>query len=94
MTVSPLLVLNEQIYTAYFDPVKNTITIPYTAAPPQLRPGGWILDNTLRLRGPAGPGQTGSAHAYFYRVVALNDVVVGPNRFVRYEVQTALKGFR
>jgi hypothetical protein len=89
----PKLVLNEQINTSYFDPIKNTITIPYTIAPPQIRPGGWILDNSLRLRGPAGPTQTGSAHAFFYRVVATDTLLVGGNQYLRCEVQTPLRGF-
>lgn len=82
----------------YFDPVKNTITIDYTGnVPPPLRPGNWILDNTIYRTGPspgAGlPPIYGSAHAYFYRIVNAEDLVVAGRQLARYEVQQPLRGF-
>ncbi len=91
------LTLAEYVYpnVTYFDPVKNTILIEYSSTivppvvPPPVRPGNWIMDASPYLSSPT----TGSAHAYFYRVVAADDLVIGTRQFARYEVQTPLRGF-
>ena len=53
---------------------------------PPVRPGDWILDNTYYPR----PGGFGSANAFFYRVVATEDL--GAN-IVRFEVQNPIRGY-
>ncbi|MSQ93102.1 MAG: prepilin-type N-terminal cleavage/methylation domain-containing protein [Gemmataceae bacterium] len=89
--------LQEYVYPnmAFFNPDNNTITIEYTSPtviPPPVRPGDWLLDTTWYATGPT----TGSASAFFYRVVASEDFVdtaVVPNRrFTRYEMQNPIRG--
>ena len=98
------LTLAETVYTnTFYDPVKNTILIPYAVgSAPAVRPGNWIMDVTLYQPNPAAPPQytqlapgakSGSAHAYFYRVVAADDVSVGGQLYTRYEVQQPIRGF-
>jgi hypothetical protein len=90
----PAMTLTEYVYqTSYFDPTRNAITIDYTNnTPPPIRPGSWILDATI-----SNPtGTTGTQHAYFYRVVATEDIVIpGPpaQTLTRYEVQTPIRSF-
>jgi prepilin-type N-terminal cleavage/methylation domain-containing protein len=84
-----------QLGGTYFNPTKNTITIFYTggATPaPPIRPGDWIMDATLVTNNNANPA-TGSGHAYFYRVVAGEDLIVGGQTCARYEVQQPIRGF-
>jgi hypothetical protein len=93
--VAGLLSLEEYVYVkkAYFDANKGTITVDYTNdVPPPLRVGDWILDSTFVPRG-VGPAKTGSAHAYFYRVVATEELVNGGKTCARYEVQNPIRGF-
>ena len=91
LTPTGSLALTEFVYqnNTYFDPAKNTVTIDVSGAGtliPNVRPGDWIYDATITT--PA----TGAAHAFFYRVVATDDLVLGGKRCVRYEVQTPLRG--
>jgi type II secretory pathway pseudopilin PulG len=89
--VAGSLSLEEYVYPnkAYFDATKGTITVNYTNdVPPPLRVGDWILDSTFVLT-----GKTGSAHAYFYRVVATEELVKGATTCARYEVQNPIRGF-
>jgi Prokaryotic N-terminal methylation motif len=93
LALSNSLSLAETAYpnTTYFNPNNNTITIHYNPATqpaPAIRPGDWILDNTL-----VQTATTGTAHAYFYRVVAGEDFVIGGNTYARYEVQQRIRGF-
>lgn len=91
------LSLEEFVYTgitasgapgAFFSPANNTITIDATNnVPPGLKPGDWVLDATFYQKVNNGPG---AANAYFYRVVAVEDL--GSNQ-TRYEVQTPLRGY-
>lgn len=78
----------------YFDTTRNAITIDYTTnVPPPIRPGSWLLDATV-YNNPTT--NFGSQHAYFYRVVSVEEIVVaGPpaRTLVRYEVATPLRGF-
>jgi hypothetical protein len=86
------LSLEEYVYDrrAYFNPTNGTIAIDYTAnVPPPVRAGDWILDSTVYSPTP----KTGSAHAYFYRVTATEEFVVGGKTFARYEVQNPIRGF-
>jgi hypothetical protein len=86
------LSLEEYVYQdkAYFNPTSGTIAIDYTAnVPPPLRVGDWILDATVYQPTP----MTGSAHAYFYRVTATEEFVVGGRTYARYEVQNPIRGF-
>jgi hypothetical protein len=82
--------LSEQVYpnTTFFDPVKNTISIDFSGpgvVPPPIRPGNWIMDVT-----PYNPtGTTGSAHAFWYRVVAVQEL---PGKIARFEVQQPIRG--
>jgi hypothetical protein len=91
MTLNSTLSLEEYVYpdTAYFNQTSNTIAIDYSAAtavPPPLRVGDWILDTTFV---PDLKKRTGSAHAYFYRVVAADEF---PGKLARYEVQNPIRG--
>jgi hypothetical protein len=73
---------------AYFDPAKSTITLDVTGVvPPPIRPGNWIYDATL-----VQTATNGTAHGAFYRVVAADELILGGNQCVRYEVQTPLRG--
>src|SRR5207248_2510023 len=66
----------------------STITIDYNGnVVPPLRAGDWILDATFYQRTANGPG---AANAFFYRVVASEDV--GLN-VTRYEVQNTIRGY-
>lgn len=86
--------LLEYVYqnNTYFNPANNTITIDHTnpavVAPP-LRPNDWILDVTMSNPTPT----TGTAHCYWYRVVASEDLVVAGKKLARYEVQQPIRGF-
>src|SRR5260370_4986407 len=57
--------------------------------PPPVRVGDWILDATFYKPTPT----TGSAHAYFYRVVSAEDFVIAGKTYARYEVQNPIRGF-
>jgi hypothetical protein len=76
----------------YFNPVNGTITIDYTLAPfgPPIRTGDWIMDVTYVAN---AAGTTGSRHAYWYRVVATDDLAVNGKKLTRYEVQQPIRGF-
>jgi hypothetical protein len=94
LALSSNLGLAETVYPdTYFNHNNNTITIGYNPATlpaPALRPGDWILDNTLVTN---AAGDVHSAHAYFYRVVAGEDFVIAGNSYARYEVQNPIRGF-
>jgi hypothetical protein len=81
------LALSEELYTdCNFDVTRNVVTITWTPTPgtrPPLRAGEWILDATL-------PAQSQYPHAFFYRVVSINDIAADK---VEIEVQTPLRGF-
>jgi prepilin-type N-terminal cleavage/methylation domain-containing protein len=84
---------DEYVYpnTAYFNPTNNTITIDYSGPgviPPPLRAGDWILDSSLYNNATMTPC---AQHAYFYRVVAIEEL--GGN-VARYEVQNPIRGFQ
>jgi prepilin-type N-terminal cleavage/methylation domain-containing protein len=93
------LSLAETVYPnmAYFNTNNNTIIIDYTSntvIPPSVRPGDWIMDATLINNAKPGNAATiGFAHANFYRVVAAEDLVVGGNKYARYEVQNPIRDF-
>jgi type II secretory pathway pseudopilin PulG len=84
--------LSEQVYsnTAYFNPANRTITIDWTATGvgPPVRPGDWLFDVTF-----SGTATIGGAHAYWYRVVAAEDLVVAGKSLTRFEVQQPIRGF-
>ena len=83
--------MDEYVYqkAAYFSAISNSITIDYTSnVPPPIRAGDWIMDATLTTSGTYG-----SAHAYFYRVVATEEFVVAARTYARYEVQNPIRGF-
>jgi pilin/secretion family protein with methylation motif len=85
--------LAENVYAnnTYFNPGNQSITIDYTnpnVVPPPVRPGDWIMDVT-----PYNPTPTsGAAHAYWYRVVATEELIDGANKYVRFEVQQPIRG--
>lgn len=85
--------LAEHVYPrlTYFNPNSNTIYIDFTnptVVPPPVRPGDWIMDVT-----PFNPtGTSGSAHAYWYRVVSAEDITVGTSKYAKYEVQQPIRG--
>ena len=85
--------LSEHVYPnlTYFNHLNNTITIDITAAatvPPPVRAGDWIMDVT-----PYNPTPTsGAAHAYWYRIVAAEEIVNNGRRFARFEVQQPIRG--
>jgi hypothetical protein len=91
------LTFSEDVYqnTAYFNPANGTITIDYTALPfgPPIRAGDWIMDVTFVPVPATAPFKSGSAHAFWYRVVATEDLVVGGKKLARYEVQQPIRGF-
>ena len=82
-----LAAFEEYVYPTTFNPANSTITIDFTTygVGPPVRPGDWIMDAT-----PTTANGFGSAHAYFYRVVASEEL--GSN-LVRYEVQQTIRGF-
>lgn len=88
LSLSGTMTLAEYIYPkTYFDTTRNAITIDYTnSVPPPIRPGNWILDATVI----AQTVTTATQHAYYYRVVAVNDI---STTMVQYEVQNPLRGF-
>jgi hypothetical protein len=98
LSLTNSLALEEYVYTgktpalndvAVFDPGSNSITIDYSsplAIPPPVRPGDWILDST-QFSPSAGKG---SANAFFYRVVAVDEL--GGSK-VRFEVQNTIRGY-
>ena len=92
------LQLEENVYpnTSYFNPTNNTIAIDYTnRVPPPLRAGDWILDSSLNdSTGNTTLNTTPSAHAYFYRVVATEELVVAGRTIARYEVQNPIRAFK
>jgi hypothetical protein len=74
---------------SYFNPSTNSITIDYSSnkvPPPPVRPGSWILDATIYHP----TATTATQHAYFYRVVSIQDVGA---TLVTYEVQSPIRGF-
>lgn len=82
------LTLPEYGYTnCFFDTNRNLVTINWAPGlePPPLRPGNWILDASY-----VEVGNYHYQHAYFYRVVGVNDT--GPNS-MEVEVQTPFRGF-
>ena len=80
--------LPETVYNnATFTPSTNTITVPYgNNVPLTTRVGDWLLDCTPYNL----PNSTGSAHGYFYRVVAVTDV--GGNN-MEFQVEQPIRGF-
>jgi len=96
LSLSQSLQLEEYVYTgntisgtpyAFFNPSNSTITLDSTGyVPPPIRPGDWILDTTFYTTKPG----TGSANAFFYRVVAMDDLGTGQFRF---EVQQPIRGW-
>jgi hypothetical protein len=94
MTLNASLSLEEYVYPnmAYFNPSDNTIKIDYTTVvPPPLRVGDWILDTTFYQ--PTKTPPTGSAHGYFYRVVAIEELAIPGKKCARYEVKNPIRGF-
>jgi prepilin-type N-terminal cleavage/methylation domain-containing protein len=93
--------LEEYVYTgtaldtnpaAVFDPGSNTVIIDWSGnVPPPLRPGDWIMDATFYSRVVNG-ATVGAANAYFYRVVASDDVPGNPNA-TRFELQQNIRGY-
>jgi prepilin-type N-terminal cleavage/methylation domain-containing protein len=85
--------LAEHVYPniTFFNSNTNSIIIDITnpaVVPPPLRPGDWIMDVT-----PYNPTATsGSSHAYWYRVIAAEDVTDGVSKFAKYEVQQPIRG--
>ncbi len=97
--------LEEYVYSAsflnsgksYFNPTNNTISIDYTPSPgpvvlPELRPGDWIMDATTYLNAPPALAGTGSARAFFYRIVGIEEVGIAPSKVRKFEVQSPLRG--
>jgi hypothetical protein len=78
---------------AVFNPATNIVTLTWNPkigqAAPSLRIGSWILDATPILD-PLGSGMYIQPHAYFYRVVGINDT---SDTSMDVEVQTPLRGF-
>ena len=80
---------SEHVYpNTFFNPVKNTISIDYSGpgvVPPPIRSGKWIMDVT-----PYNPTPTtGAAHAYWYRVIGVEEK---PGNIVELEVQQPIRG--
>lgn len=73
---------NEQVL---YYPSRNTVYVKYAGAPPAVRPGEWVLDDT----GPPDD-PTGYVHAFFNRVVAVNEI---SNNEVELELQNPIRGF-
>jgi len=93
LSLSGGLGLSESTYPASFSPKTNTIAVNFGSLPaPNVRAGDWILDSTMyQTPSRTTPGVTyGSAHAYFYRVVGVNQT--GPTT-IEYEVQQPIRGF-
>ncbi|MBX9678458.1 MAG: prepilin-type N-terminal cleavage/methylation domain-containing protein [Gemmataceae bacterium] len=81
----------ENAYPASYDTSKNMVTLDFsapTAVAPTLAAGDWIYDCSVQ-NSATNPG-TAAPHAYFYRVVSINDL--GGNK-LQIEVQTPLRGF-
>jgi len=79
----------ETTYPAAFTPGSNLVTIDSSAgAKPNLRPGSWILDNTVTQM-TLNNTPYGYANGHFYRVVSVNEV--SPDVF-EVEVGTPLRG--
>jgi hypothetical protein len=83
---------SEYAYPANFNPAGNLVTLDSTGlTKPPLRAGSWILDatyKTLTVGTPPNVQTYGWAHAYFYRVVSVNEIA--PNQF-EMEVATPLR---
>jgi hypothetical protein len=78
----------EYPYPATFNPSANLVTLNSTGlTKPPVRAGSWILDATYKTT-PANNPTNGWAHAYFYRVVSVNEV--SPDQF-EMEVATPLR---
>ncbi len=90
VSLSGTLTLPEYVYNniVYINPASNTFTVNYGVQvpplPPPVRVGDWVLDNTP-ITNPDG---TGTAHGYFYRVVATNDT----GGAVELEVEQPMRG--
>lgn len=80
----------------FYNPTNNTIAIDYTATVlPELRPGDWIMDTTFYLTSPpAAAVPKGSARAFFYRIVAIEDFILSGRKIRRFEVQSPLRGVK
>ena len=79
---------SEYAYPANFNPSGNLVTLDSTGlAKPPLRAGSWILDATYKTT-KINNTVYGWAHAYFYRVVSVNEIA--PNQF-EMEVATPLR---
>lgn len=90
LTLTTNLTLSEAAYLANFDTVSNTVTIDHGGVPPPIRPGDWILDATYVATTTSAGVNHGSAHGFFYRVVAVTEV---SGTAMQFEVQTPLRGF-
>lgn len=81
---------------AFFNPGNNTIIVAYNPAnysPPQVRPGGWIMDAT-QTQVTSGGVTYGSQHNYWYRVLASQDVIGGGGiDYTVFEIQGQIRGF-
>jgi hypothetical protein len=82
----------EYPYPATFNPSANLVTLNSAGlTKPPLRAGSWILDATFKQYqpDPNNPNvKYGWAHAYFYRVVSVNEIA--PDQF-EMEVATPLR---
>lgn len=87
---------SESGYTGTFSLANNTVTLTWntgTQSAPQIRPGGWILDGTIEIRGPAG-SQYPWPHGFFYRVTDVGDVTLaGANGSLQLSVGTPFREF-
>jgi hypothetical protein len=95
MTLTPGLTLDEERFPTdsganparqvTYNPNSGTVTIKYSGSPPAVRPGDWILDDTL-----ADPTNTKYQHAFFNRVVSVTDL---SSNQVELELQSPIRGF-
>jgi hypothetical protein len=89
VTLTAQLSPPEYVYNnaAAFNLATNSITIDYTNnVPPPTRVGDWLLDATpVPL-----PGNSATAHGYFYRVVGITDL---GNNQLEFEVEQPIRGF-
>jgi hypothetical protein len=88
------LTLPEYVYNSAFNLANNTVTVNYAGnTPPPVRPGDWVLDaSPITTDGKVFNPKTNqvvTAHGYFYRVVAVNDL--GGN-LAEFELETPLRG--
>jgi prepilin-type N-terminal cleavage/methylation domain-containing protein len=93
MALNSSLQGDEAAFAATFDPSSNIVSIRWNPnvgqAPPNIRPGTWIMDTSL-TPSTTQAGLFGPPHAYFYRVVGVTDTSATS---MDVEVQTPLRGF-